>query len=506
MFKIHRFIPLLLVALLIIAAFHLGCDELITEQIYITEAGHPIAEFALDSGFLDYGCAPYTVQFVDLSDGPRDKYVWLFGDGDSSTDTNPSHTYDSTGFFTVTLKIWNTETDGFDAEVKNRFLLVGTTNSGFTSSPLTGCQGLEVTFTPDVINSNLAYSWDFGDTLSSSNLSSDTIATHVYDSSGTYEVSLTVTDSCGVKTTVDTIIIQHCPTWAFQTSDTEICVGEPITFEDISQPADGYIMFHDSADWWFGDDNRAIDDGTVEYTYNSPGTYTITLRTVSDGGTYMDSIEDFITVYDSTLAEFSIVGDTARCFDPLQQLNIKFVSQSTGTIDSIRWDFGDGLIEVSPDTEVIHNYANPGRYSVSMIAYGVCNSDDTALTDVISYYDPFDSSAIGFTTLFDSLIAGDTLVDSTFDTTSTDPLTVDTLVDSTFDSLYYYTFEDVSTPVLYNKEWTITSFGGTVTNYFDDIISTEFHLIDSSYTVQLRIYNTCDTSIADTPIVIRPTK
>jgi PKD repeat protein len=54
------------------------------------------------------GTAPLTVTFTDLSSGVPTSWAWDFGDGGSSTEQHPSHTYVQTGTFTVTLTVSNT--------------------------------------------------------------------------------------------------------------------------------------------------------------------------------------------------------------------------------------------------------------------------------------------------------------------------------------------------------------------------------------------------------------
>lgn len=51
------------------------------------------------------GIAPFTVQFTDTSSGSVLSWLWTFGDGDTSTSQNPSHTYSTDGTYTVTLHI-----------------------------------------------------------------------------------------------------------------------------------------------------------------------------------------------------------------------------------------------------------------------------------------------------------------------------------------------------------------------------------------------------------------
>jgi PKD repeat protein len=76
-----------------------GCKDSITktEQVY---AG-PIASL----GFNGVSCLNTPVSFTNNTTGAGTiSYVWNFGDGDSTTITNPTHTYTNLGTYTVTLR------------------------------------------------------------------------------------------------------------------------------------------------------------------------------------------------------------------------------------------------------------------------------------------------------------------------------------------------------------------------------------------------------------------
>tara|TARA_R110002020_G_scaffold182149_1_gene377496 strand:- start:737 stop:1018 length:282 start_codon:yes stop_codon:yes gene_type:complete len=49
---------------------------------------------------------PYTIQFNNTSSGDNLTYLWDFGDGSTSTEAEPQHTFDD-GVFTITLTIGN---------------------------------------------------------------------------------------------------------------------------------------------------------------------------------------------------------------------------------------------------------------------------------------------------------------------------------------------------------------------------------------------------------------
>ena len=63
----------------------------------------PVADF---SASVTSGNAPLNVQFTDLSLYSTSR-IWNFGDGNTSTDQNPTHTYYEVGNYTVTLKVSN---------------------------------------------------------------------------------------------------------------------------------------------------------------------------------------------------------------------------------------------------------------------------------------------------------------------------------------------------------------------------------------------------------------
>jgi PKD repeat protein len=53
------------------------------------------------------GQVPLTVQFTDTSTGSPVAWAWTFGDGGTSTEQNPSHTYNAEGSYTVSLTVTN---------------------------------------------------------------------------------------------------------------------------------------------------------------------------------------------------------------------------------------------------------------------------------------------------------------------------------------------------------------------------------------------------------------
>ncbi|WP_421978893.1 Ig-like domain-containing protein [Roseivirga seohaensis] len=175
-----------------------GYTDTFTQTVSISV---PITDF---NGSSLFGCGPLTVNFTDASSISGANtivgWVWDFGDGSTSTNQNPSHVYDKPGNYTVKLKI--TDSGGCTHEkTRTNYVQVLGPDVKFstTSTTLLGGSGTvtfqnQTTPTSPIIN----WSWNFGDG-STSNLENPT---HTYTTSGTFDVSLTVTDLDGCSRTL----------------------------------------------------------------------------------------------------------------------------------------------------------------------------------------------------------------------------------------------------------------------------------------------------------------
>ncbi|MDD1700255.1 MAG: PKD domain-containing protein, partial [Methanoregula sp.] len=169
-----------------------------TKVSYINVTATAVAPVAEFSGSPTSGVAPLTVQFTDLSTNAPTFWIWLFGDGNSSTLQNPSFEYARPGLYTVALTATNTA--GSDTSIKTNYINVTATAevpvAEFSAAPSEGVAPLTVQFTDTSIGSPTSWFWSFGDGNSSSlqNPSFD------YTSPGLYTVSLTVTNNAGSDT------------------------------------------------------------------------------------------------------------------------------------------------------------------------------------------------------------------------------------------------------------------------------------------------------------------
>ncbi|MCH7549632.1 MAG: PKD domain-containing protein [Candidatus Krumholzibacteriota bacterium] len=135
-----------------------------------------------------------------------------------------------------------------------------------------------------------------------------------------------------------------------------------------------------SYSWNFGDGrNSSLRDPV--HTYADPDTYTVSLTVTGPGGTDIETKLDYIDVRprpNPPVVDF--VGQPTSGYAPL---TVTFIDLATGSVDSVRWDFGDGGTSTDRDT-LTHEYQNPGTYTVQLVAYGEDGTDQKIRTDYIT--------------------------------------------------------------------------------------------------------------------------
>ncbi len=155
----------------------------------------PVADFTATP---TSGTAPFSVNFTDQSTNTPTSWQWDFGDGNTSTQQNPSHTYNDAGTFAVTLTATNEY--GSNTKTETDYIVVSAGGSSpvaaFSATPTNGTAPLSVNFTDQSINTPTSWQWDFGDGGSSTEQN----PTHTYNTDGSYTVSLMVTNEYGSDT------------------------------------------------------------------------------------------------------------------------------------------------------------------------------------------------------------------------------------------------------------------------------------------------------------------
>jgi PKD repeat protein len=166
----------------------------VADTAVVTVLAAPTADFS-------FSAADLAVTFADLStdaDGSVTWWSWDFGDGASTTERSPSHTYDAAGSYAVTLTV--ADNDGLTGSV-TRTISVSEKAQAPTADFSYSAADLVVTFSDtssDPDGSIASWSWSFGDGASSTTRS----PSHTYVAAGSYDVTLTVTDNDGLTGSV----------------------------------------------------------------------------------------------------------------------------------------------------------------------------------------------------------------------------------------------------------------------------------------------------------------
>ncbi|MFZ5552219.1 MAG: PKD domain-containing protein [Bacteroidota bacterium] len=341
------------------------------DDITLTAAASaaPVASFTADQTSI---CAGDTVNFTNTSTGaPFTSINWTFAGGtpSSSTVANPSVIYSTPGTYTVTLSVVNAS--GNDTETITNYITVTdcTPSASFTTASTNICINDCIGFTNTSTGQGpLSYSWAFAG--ASPGTSTATNPSGIcYSAVGTFTVTLTVTNPYGTDVATQNITVTTCtspPVANFSPSATTICVGDQVNFTDLSTNGPT------SWSWSFPGGTPATSTSqNPTITYNTPGTYSVTLNATNGTGTDDTTMTALITVQTCPppTAAFS-VNDSTIC-----EGTCITITNSSTSATSYAWTFTGGTppssTSASPGT-VCYNTA--GSYTIQLI---VSNSNGT---------------------------------------------------------------------------------------------------------------------------------
>lgn len=336
-----------------------GRDSLIRSQ-YITIYAKPTVNFSTTAVS---GCYPFSVSFTDLSiagSGTIDGWQWDFGDGNFSTQQNPTHIYTSPGNFNVSLRVRNSN-GCFQTITRTQLVnVINGATANFTNSiPNTCAPPVNINFQNlSTGTGTLTYQWNFGDGITST----QTSPSHTYTTTGTFTLQLIVTNANGCRDTLtrpNAITIGNAQT-AF-TSPATACVDALVPIVNNTTPAAANVF------WDFGDGTTSTLVNPVK-SYTSPGNYQIKL--VNNFGACLDSITRSIRILAKPTASFN-ANPLSSCQAPL---TVNFNNASSGAT-GYQWNFGDGT--TSALVIPTHTYTAEGNYTVTLIATNADGCTDT---------------------------------------------------------------------------------------------------------------------------------
>ncbi len=342
-----------------LTAFFGNCSSSITRESIVTvEEMQAVFSFTQDQI-----CFPVTVQFSDESPEAVE-WQWNLGDGTISTEKDPVHTYFEVPAKKISLTVKNN--NGCKSTISNDGPIFYESN--FEADVVNGCIPLDVAFS-DLSEGATSWHWDFGDG------STSTIQhpLHTYQKTGVYTVSLVTTSLTGCA---DTIIMENYISAGLIEEGFSVklppslCSPLIAEFKNETSGATTY-------EWDFGDGASSSLKEPV-HVYSQVGTFNVQLI-ASDSLGCIDTIRhnDLVTTLGPE-ADY-ILSDSILCHPQAFQIQDK-----SATAVKWEWYFGDG--NISSDQNPIHQYKEPGAYSIALIATDQHGCEELKTFDSVRVY------------------------------------------------------------------------------------------------------------------------
>ncbi len=357
-----------------------------------------------------YTCSGLACTFAntssDVAPGTIETYAWTFGDGGTSDQAGPSHTYTVTTAtnFTVTLTVTDNEGDA-DTETQTITVTpaapVNPPTAGFTHACTLAVCNFVSTSSDKAPGTIASYAWTFGDggTAAVANPS----YTYTLTARTEFTVTLTVTDNDG-WTDIETRTIavdpvpplNQPPTARFTYS----CIAAVCTFVNTSFDHGGRLA---AQAWTFGDGGTSTEN-TVSHDYavTGPSQFSVTLTvTDNEGATAVASQNISI---DPTAANLPPTASfVSWCYGDGCIFTSKSTDPAPGKIVSFAWDFGDGATAEwknwpYPEHFETHTYTVSARTQFPVTLTVTDNEGATAVSTHLVTVSPLPPAAQGCTT------------------------------------------------------------------------------------------------------------
>ncbi len=194
---------------------NLGCLDTIMQPVTISPLPEPL--FTVQPG-----CAGNVVTINNTTPGTISSWDWNFGNGQTSTQQNPTVSYSDSGNYVITLTV--TDANGCVGVYTDTVEIEPSPVAAFNLNGMAACVGSTFTLNNTSGGNIISYFWDFGNGVTSTAM--DTSIT--YNSSGIYAVTLTVTSTNGCTSTISQNISISPPPVADAGANTSLCLGQSV--------------------------------------------------------------------------------------------------------------------------------------------------------------------------------------------------------------------------------------------------------------------------------------
>lgn len=340
----------------LVASNPVGSDTL-KHEAYIIVKNRPEADFTV-SATLGSSIVSFTNEMSNA-----ENWLWNFGDGNSSTERNPTHQFGKDGTYKVRLIAWNDCSADTIMQIVN---IITAPSAEFSASVTTGCVPLAIDYVNQSSENATSFEWQFPGGVPA--FSSEKNPRITYNQPGIYKVSLVARNAAGnaIVTKNGFITVKSKPVANYSFMQTE----NEVNFSNESLYATIYR-------WSFGNGKHSELQNPV-HVFESPGNYSIKLIVNNECGS--DTLVQTVNV--------NGIAPTANFMSDIQSgcapVIVQFTELSNGTPTTRRWYFPGGEPAYSEDKNPRVIYSKRGTYPVKLTATNFWGADSLVLEDHIS--------------------------------------------------------------------------------------------------------------------------
>lgn len=331
------------------------------------------------------GCAPYTANVTNTSLSQNyTTFEWLFGDGGTSTQMNPSHTYTQAGTYEITLILSDTATCNFGDTLSKEIIIMGDTTYSLTDLSICPGENAQVGILPSS-DTSISYVWS-----PSASISNDTISNPIALPANTTQYTLMISNGICTDTVYQNVQV-NTPLLTVS-NDTTLCTADEIvTLIANSQGTSNVYVWSENEN--FTDTiNSNLNDNTLTVSPSTSTTYFVEIN--NNGCTLFDSI-----VINIAANDVSIIGPTGMCLgDTILLIADHFIPGQSYT-----YDWGPDSVIIGDGNDSIYVIASQSQ-SITLLATSSigCVVADTQTV----FVDPLPGLTINLTASADTVYSG----------------------------------------------------------------------------------------------------
>ncbi len=315
-----------------------GCSGSTTVQVVVNQP--PTVTIAPQNDTICAGVAGGVVLTATPVGTAPFTYSWTPANSalSSYTTANPTATPTVTTIYTVTV----TDAHGCSGTATTTIVIAEPPTISVSATRVSICEGSSVKLIASATNITSPFVWTPGPLTGPLVNVTPTVTT-------TYTV--TASSGCGIASASITINVNQLPVTSFSADNVSGCSPLCVQFRDRSTSASGSIV---QWRWAFGNGD-SLNSETPVFCYPKPGSYDVTLTTITDSGcsSTLQKV-GYVNVYSNPIAAFTTTPQPTTIIAS----TIQFTDQTTDAYVIVYWSWNFGM----PGNDTLSSLQNPSYY------------------------------------------------------------------------------------------------------------------------------------------------